>query len=259
MMIQAYDILELFIELLHTRMALLKMQKTVPFDLKEAICTVMYAAPRIEIKELQEVRQQFLFKYGESLANDAMENRGNCVNPKIIHKLSVCAPENYLVFEYLGNIAKKYNVEWSQPYDNSTSSIFDNPVVVPSIHQPLTPLHNQPYAPQTYANAPPQERYIPQGGHSVIPGTGVSQFPSVPTSPSNFPSVPSNNNAPPPYSPSDNFGFPSVPSGGSGAPSFSSVPQSKSDFDFPSTPNHGGSGDSDFDDLTARFNRLKKK
>jgi len=267
------------------------MQKTIPFDLKEAICTIIYAAPRVEIKELHEVRTQFLFKYGECAIQDAMENRGNCVNSKIVHKLSACAPENYLVFDYLNNIAKKYNVEWKCPYEE-TSPIFEEAVMIPpSIHQPMQPT----------AFAPPMQepRFVPNGGQSVFPGTGFvshsiptssfafpsvpngngSSFPSVPNgNGSSFPSVPSYNN-PPPYSPpNSNFNFPSVPPNNNPPPysppnsdfnfpstpsnngGFPSLPNNQSNnFDFPSTPNNGSSGDSDFDDLTARFNKLKKK
>eukprot|EP01091_Cochliopodium_minus_P012395 TRINITY_DN3741_c0_g1_i1.p1 TRINITY_DN3741_c0_g1~~TRINITY_DN3741_c0_g1_i1.p1 ORF type:complete len:344 (-),score=96.54 TRINITY_DN3741_c0_g1_i1:611-1642(-) len=282
MIIQAFEILELFIELLHTRMAMLKMQKTVPFDLKEAVCTIIYAAPRLDIPELHEVRKQFIYKYGEGFSNDAMENRGNCVNPKIVHKLSACTPENYLVFDYLGNIAKKYNVDWCCPYENEQHQpLIDNStfMIPPSIHQP--PLI--PFQPNFNNDNNQNQRFIPSGGQSVLPGTGYNpnpspqsnfDFPSVPSnnnvhqnnfSNNNFPSVPSNNNG---HQNSSNFNFPSVPSNNNYSqqpPNYSPTPKNDEiSFDFPSVPNgnnqsNGSNNNDDLDDLSSRFNRLKKK
>merc|ERR1712000_270225 len=92
MLMQAFEILELFVELLLSRVELLKMQTGCPFDLKEAVCTIIYAAPRLSQKELTEVRHQFIEKYGKPFAQEAMENKGNCVNSKLIHKMSVITP-----------------------------------------------------------------------------------------------------------------------------------------------------------------------
>ena len=84
-------------ELLLSRVELLKMQTGCPFDLKEAVCTIIYAAPRlsqkvhfgfafssvclfvwailIQLQELTEVRHQFIEKYGKPFAQEAMENK----------------------------------------------------------------------------------------------------------------------------------------------------------------------------------------
>ena len=306
MIVQAFDILELFIELLHTRMAMIKMQKTVPFDLKEAICTLIYAAPRLDITELHEVRKQLIYKYGESFGNDAMENRGNCVNPKVVEKLCACSPEQHVVFEYLGNIAKKYNVDWCCPYEQNQQPLIDNSnfMIPPSIHQPLVPF--QP----NFNNG--NDRFMPSGGQNVLPGTGYSQpqnppsnfnfpsvpnnqnnysnnFPSVPSNnqnnysnnfpsvPSNnqnnysnnFPTVPNNNNGNQNNYNSSNFDFPSVPSNNSSQtttpPPYTSSPSNgEVGFNFPSVPSGNNNStpsnqENDLDDLSARFNRLKKK
>jgi vacuolar protein sorting-associated protein IST1 len=117
MMLQAFEIIDLFLELILSRIGMLKMQAGVPFDLKEvgscfsflttttelktmqkqqfvhtkqAICTIIYCAPRLEAPELLEVRSQFILKYGKPFASEAMENKGHCVNEKVIHKVGVC-------------------------------------------------------------------------------------------------------------------------------------------------------------------------
>jgi vacuolar protein sorting-associated protein IST1 len=71
--IEAYEILELFCELLLARLGVINISKYVgftrelsrailifsfrecPADIKEAVCTVIYAAPRADIKELSVV------------------------------------------------------------------------------------------------------------------------------------------------------------------------------------------------------------
>ena len=136
--IQAFEILELFVELLHTRMQIIKMQKTIPFDLKEAISTIIYSAPRVDIPELDKVSEQFILKYGEAFANDSMENRGNCVNSKLVEKLSAFTPNKYVVFDCLGKIAEKYNVDFKCPYEKERSLIDDDTFNISSINnQPL--------------------------------------------------------------------------------------------------------------------------
>jgi vacuolar protein sorting-associated protein IST1 len=110
MLLEAFEILDLFVELLLSRLEMMKMQSGCPFDLREAVCTVIYAAPRMSVKELSEVRSMFIQKYGKPFASEAMENKGSCVNSKVIHKMSVVTPETCQVFDCLGSIAKVYVV-----------------------------------------------------------------------------------------------------------------------------------------------------
>jgi vacuolar protein sorting-associated protein IST1 len=78
----------------------------------EAVNTLIYAAPRSEIKELGLVRDQLIGKYGKEFALNAIENRDNCVNERIIQKLMFHTPDPFLVNRYLEEIAKTYNVNW---------------------------------------------------------------------------------------------------------------------------------------------------
>ncbi len=49
---------------------------------------------------------------GKAFASEAMENKGHCVNEKVIHKLSVVTPDNCCVVEYLQSIAKEGGSCW---------------------------------------------------------------------------------------------------------------------------------------------------
>lgn len=45
-MLQAYDIIELFLELISVRVALMEKSKDMPADMSEAICSIIYAGER---------------------------------------------------------------------------------------------------------------------------------------------------------------------------------------------------------------------
>ena len=64
--LEAFEVLDLFCELLVVRLPLIESTKDLPADLKEAVATVVYAARRVadEIPELKEVKTQFAGKYG---------------------------------------------------------------------------------------------------------------------------------------------------------------------------------------------------
>ena len=79
----------------------------------EAVNTIIYAAPRADqVKELSHVRDQLIAKFGKEFVINAMENRENCVNPRIISKLAISTPDPLLVDRYLEEIARTYSVEW---------------------------------------------------------------------------------------------------------------------------------------------------
>ncbi|CAG8526538.1 13878_t:CDS:2 [Racocetra persica] len=81
-------------------------------SISEAVNTLIYAAPRSEIKELSLVRDQLIAKFGKEFALNAIENKNNCVNEKLIQKLMFSTADPYLVNSYLEEIAKSYNVNW---------------------------------------------------------------------------------------------------------------------------------------------------
>lgn len=80
--------------------------------MKEAISTLIYAAPRIEVPELSIVRTQIGLKFGKEFVESAMENKDLAVNQRVMFKLSVKVPEPYLCVQYLKEIAKEFNIEW---------------------------------------------------------------------------------------------------------------------------------------------------
>jgi vacuolar protein sorting-associated protein IST1 len=74
--------------------------------------SLIYSAPRTEVKELQQVRQLLVEKYGKDFALAAIENSDGKVSEQVLKKLRVEAPEQTLVTLYLKEIARTYNIAY---------------------------------------------------------------------------------------------------------------------------------------------------
>ncbi|CAM1511451.1 Fc.00g089640.m01.CDS01 [Cosmosporella sp. VM-42] len=108
---ELHELLELYCELLLARAGLLEGNVCDP-GLEEAVKSIIYAAPKTEIKELGTVRTLLAEKYGKEFVLAAMENSDGKVNEKVVKKLSVVPPKEELVVGYLEEIARAYGVEW---------------------------------------------------------------------------------------------------------------------------------------------------
>ncbi|KAH7353740.1 regulator of Vps4 activity in the MVB pathway-domain-containing protein [Plectosphaerella cucumerina] len=113
---ELYELLELYCELLSARAGLLDSPTCDP-GLEEAVKSIIYAAPKTEIKELQVVRQILGEKFGKEFVQAAMENTDGKVAPNVVRKLSVAPPKEELVQGYLEEIARAYGVEWPKRKD----------------------------------------------------------------------------------------------------------------------------------------------
>ncbi|KHN98114.1 uncharacterized protein MAM_03875 [Metarhizium album ARSEF 1941] len=105
------EMLELYCELLLARAGLMESSVCDP-GLEEAIKSIIYAAPKTEIKELVSVRQLLGEKYGKEFVLTAMDNSDGKVNERVVKKLSVEPPRPELVQGYLEEIARAYGVDW---------------------------------------------------------------------------------------------------------------------------------------------------
>jgi vacuolar protein sorting-associated protein IST1 len=108
---ELHELLELYCELLQARAGLLEGPTCDP-GLEEAIKSIIYAAPKTEIKELGTVRTLLAEKYGKEFTLSALENSDGKVNEKVVKKLSVEPPRPELVQGYLEEIARAYGVDW---------------------------------------------------------------------------------------------------------------------------------------------------
>lgn len=120
---ELHEILELYCELLLARSQLLESQPaspsstSIPLDpaLEEAVRSIIYAAPRTEIKELHAVRVHLVEKFGKEVALASMEGEG--VAERVIKKLKAETPSEELVDAYLTEIARFYGVAFGAKPD----------------------------------------------------------------------------------------------------------------------------------------------
>ncbi|VFQ88196.1 unnamed protein product [Cuscuta campestris] len=113
-MLAANEIIELFCDLIVSRLAIIAKQRECPADLKEGISSLIFAAPRCsEIPELVGIRDVFEKKYGKDFVSEATDLRPNAgVNRMLIEKLSVKTPSGEAKLKILKEIAKEYQVKW---------------------------------------------------------------------------------------------------------------------------------------------------
>ncbi|PVI07430.1 DUF292-domain-containing protein [Periconia macrospinosa] len=119
---ELHEILELYCELLLARSQLLDppvlpgggAPTQIPLDpaLEEAVRSIIYAAPRTDIKELHAVRALLVEKFGKDVALASLEGEG--VAEKVIKKLRVETPKEELVDAYLTEIARFYGVPFGE-------------------------------------------------------------------------------------------------------------------------------------------------
>ncbi|XP_019723013.1 IST1 homolog isoform X2 [Hippocampus comes] len=267
-MVEAMEILELYCDLLLTRFGLIQSMKELDPGLQEAVSTLIWAAPRLqsEVVELKMVSEQLCVKYSKEYGKLCRTNQIGTVNERLMHKLSVEAPPKILVERYLIEIAKNYNVPYEPDamvrpevscdeadlidMNNDKKSGggggrgggggggggFTAPPMPMPMPMPMPTPFNYP--------TPKGEPFNPAvGSYNSFPHpVGGGQPPQLPTSPPTYESA---------IGPSsqlyDNNALPELPS----------VPDTLPATSF--SGNNTTSEDIDFDDLTRRFEMLKKK
>ncbi|XP_022894620.1 uncharacterized protein LOC111408975 [Olea europaea var. sylvestris] len=110
----ANEFIELFCELVVTRLSVIAKQRECPADLKEGISSLIFAAPRCsDIPELLAIRDVFEKKYGKDFVSTATDLRPNAgVNRTLIEKLSIRSPTGETKLKVLKEIAKEYQANW---------------------------------------------------------------------------------------------------------------------------------------------------
>ncbi|KAF8112870.1 hypothetical protein N665_0059s0008 [Sinapis alba] len=113
-MMAAQEIIELFSELIAVRLPIIEAQRECPLDLKEAISSVCFAAPRCsDLTELQQVQLLFVSKYGKEFVAAASELKPDSgVNRKLVELLSVRAPSPETKLKLLKEIAQEHQLDW---------------------------------------------------------------------------------------------------------------------------------------------------
>ncbi|OIW03984.1 hypothetical protein TanjilG_30260 [Lupinus angustifolius] len=106
----AYDLVQIYCELIAAHLPTIESQKNCPIDMKEAISSVIFASPRLpDIPELVDVRKQITHKYGKEFVSAAIELRPDC---GLVDKLCAKAPDRPTKLKMLTSIAEEHNIKW---------------------------------------------------------------------------------------------------------------------------------------------------
>lgn len=110
----AYEILEMFCEFVLARIPILESQRDCPPELREAVASIIFAAPRCsDLPDLLQIKNLFAAKYGKEFISAISDLRPDAsVNRTIIEKLSASTPPPELKLKLLKEIAQEHNVEW---------------------------------------------------------------------------------------------------------------------------------------------------
>ncbi|XP_066493270.1 IST1 homolog isoform X2 [Tiliqua scincoides] len=295
-LVEAMEILELYCDLLLARFGLIQSMKELDSGLAEAVSTLIWAAPRLqsEVAELKIVADQLCAKYSKEYGKLCRSNQIGTVNDRLMHKLSVEAPPKILVERYLIEIAKNYNV----PYEPDSVVMAEAPTGVEAdlidvgfvddakkggrgggggfMAPPAGPEGVMPM-PMPMPSPVPPFSYPPPKGPENFNGLPVGTYqpftslhpPQIPATPPTYESIedigadkdplpspvtgpgpkPEATVRPPAGVPSstDNFVLPELPSVPDTLPAASAGPGASASEDI------------DFDDLSRRFEELKKK
>ncbi|XP_047953527.1 IST1-like protein isoform X2 [Salvia hispanica] len=151
-MMAAHELVELFCELITARLPIIDAQKECPLDLKEAISSVCFAAPRCaDLPELQQVQTLFSGKYGKEFVSSAAELMPDCgVNRQLVDLLSVRAPSPDVKLKLLKEIAKEHELDWDPSASENDllktrDDLLDGPIQFvsnPGPRAPFTNTHN---------------------------------------------------------------------------------------------------------------------
>ncbi|ESP03980.1 hypothetical protein LOTGIDRAFT_177795 [Lottia gigantea] len=291
-LVEAMELLEMYCDLLLARFGLIQTQKEIDPGLEEAIASLIWATPRLQadVQEFKPIADEFTAKYGKEFGQACRTNALNNVSEKVMHKMSVQAPPKTLIERYMVEIAKTYNVPFEpdasvmaqdeifaaenmlidfgdgkkgnnsgggpsggmgvmQPgADNSACSAGPCGPAGASAPMPPYPQQNSNRAPPPLPNVPPanSENVYHTLYQDEAPPPDYNQF----KQPNGMP--PNNqvydNSAPPPGFKMDSFPeLPTVPN--------NTLPDVGNSVGGTSA----GGDDVNFDDLTRRFEALKKK
>lgn len=286
--IEVMELMEMYCNLLSTRFGLIDSVKYCDEGIREAVCSIIWATPRLagEIGEFKEIQRYLIARYGKDFGEQALENRNQTVNDRVINKLNIHQPAATIVDGYLQGIAQTYKVNWNPPdraldleltgmqagIPSVPTDMFPVPpgkeaASRPPLNLPNPPAQNPAFAPPSMSYpAPPTMSYPapmtqpfapsypgPQGASGYSVPQGASGYPG-PQAASGYPAMSSNAF---PHTMGNPDPFPAHP-GYASLPILPSPPVSPQQF--PSASAGMGSTASDvpdFDELTRRFQNLK--
>ncbi|XP_026478581.1 IST1 homolog [Ctenocephalides felis] len=113
-MVEAMEVVEMYCDLVLARFGLVTQMKELDSGLAEAVSSLLWVAPRMQsdIQELKVISDILTAKYGKMYAESCRSDTIGTVAEKLKHKMIVQTPPKLLVEKYLIEIAKIYNIDY---------------------------------------------------------------------------------------------------------------------------------------------------
>ncbi|KAF2070405.1 hypothetical protein CYY_008275 [Polysphondylium violaceum] len=111
-LVDCYNIIEILCDLTFNRLQLLVEACEIPYEMRESIHTLVYAAQRLQVPELHLVSQHLKAKFGKQINQENSQCCNGFVNPNIVSKLSMVVPEPFVIFQVLSCIAQEFKIDW---------------------------------------------------------------------------------------------------------------------------------------------------
>lgn len=182
---ESYLLLELWCDQVYERSKYMSSMTECPVDMKEALCSIIWGGKRVDIEEFTEIKNQISKKFGSNFIKQAESDDCPSVNIRLREKLKYDPPSALLINNYLCEIAKEFNVDWT-PTVNGVNRL-NEPMPsaqgysvqmapgsgLPSAYQRLAP-PELPRNPPPVNNAPQNNNIVaPTGPNFVIPNSSV--------------------------------------------------------------------------------------
>ncbi|KAJ6407197.1 hypothetical protein OIU84_010660 [Salix udensis] len=160
----AYELIELYCELIVARLPVIESQKNCPIDLKEAVSSVIFASPRCaDVPELIDVRKHLTAKYGKEFVTAAVEIRPDCgVSRLLVEKLSAKAPDGPTKIKILTAIAEEHNIKWDpKSFGEKDTKPPEEMLNGPDTFEQASRVHVEP------TNVQASQNRVDQGSHNL--------------------------------------------------------------------------------------------
>ena len=170
-MITVYDILGPLCEILKERVTYIISNSECPPDLRAQLDSVIYASTRVEVQELQTLRDLIMRRYGQNYIMKADSNSDKLVNVNLVEKLRIKPASDVFVTIRLKQLCKEQKIPFEFPCEVENDMAIDpmaaqNPYGGSGEVNPFDMNQNNPYGPPQGNNnpyGPPQGNDNPYG------------------------------------------------------------------------------------------------
>lgn len=170
-LVEAMEIVEMYADILMARIGLLMASKSLDESLKKPVSSLIWVAIRMrsQCEELQVVHNQLGAYYGKEYMNACHSNEMGDVCERLMHKLDPSPPPRKLVEQYLIEIARAANIDFT-PDENAlrddvgpAPAMIAEPELIDLYDKSIDPPYNGPKGP---------------GGPGYGGGSGGGQMPA---------------------------------------------------------------------------------